>query len=51
MVEAILGGGRRSRFDQVRRRRAAGVSEAATALRGPLHVLGMLWYALRDRIG
>ena len=22
-----------------------------TALRGPLHVLGMLWYALRDRIG
>jgi len=19
--------------------------------RGPLHVLGMLWYALRDRIG
>jgi gamma-glutamylputrescine oxidase len=22
-----------------------------TALRGPLHVLGMLWYALRDRVG
>jgi gamma-glutamylputrescine oxidase len=21
------------------------------ALRGPLYVLGMLWYALRDRIG
>ena len=20
------------------------------ALRGPLHVLGMLWYALRDRL-
>jgi gamma-glutamylputrescine oxidase len=33
----------------------AGVAPPAfpggVALRGPLHVLGMLWYALRDRIG
>jgi len=48
LVEAI--GGEASRFDQF-----AALEPAAfpggTALRGPLHVLGMLWYALRDRIG
>jgi gamma-glutamylputrescine oxidase len=48
LVEAI--GGRSERFDLL-----AGVEPPAfpggTALRGPLHVLGMLWYALRDRIG
>ncbi|MFZ4687665.1 MAG: NAD(P)/FAD-dependent oxidoreductase [Polymorphobacter sp.] len=39
-----------TRFD-----RFAGVAPGAfpggSALRGPLHVLGMLWYALRDRLG
>jgi len=48
LVEAI--GGDASRFELL-----AGVEPPAfpggTALRGPLHVLGMLWYALRDRIG
>jgi gamma-glutamylputrescine oxidase len=48
LVEAI--GGEAARFDLF-----AGVEPPAfpggTALRGPLHVLGMLWYALRDRIG
>ena len=48
LVEAI--GGATSRFDLF-----AGVEPPAfpggTALRGPLHVLGMLWYALRDRVG
>jgi gamma-glutamylputrescine oxidase len=43
-------GGRGERFDLF-----AGVEPPAfpggTALRGPLYVLGMLWYALRDRIG
>ncbi|QUD88847.1 NAD(P)/FAD-dependent oxidoreductase [Phenylobacterium montanum] len=47
MVEAI--GGNASRFDLF-----AGVEPMAfpggMALRGPLHVLGMLWYALRDRL-
>jgi gamma-glutamylputrescine oxidase len=42
--------GRSERFDLF-----AGVEPPAfpggTALRGPLYVLGMLWYALRDRIG
>lgn len=48
LVEAI--GGRTDRFDLF-----AGVEPMAfpggTALRGPLHVLGMLWYAFRDRLG
>ena len=48
LVEAI--GGDTARFDLF-----AGVEPPAfpggTALRGPLHVLGMLWYALRDRVG
>ena len=48
MVEEVLGHG--DRFD-----RFAGIEPPAfpggTALRGPLHVLGMAWYALRDRIG
>jgi gamma-glutamylputrescine oxidase len=43
-------GGRSERFDLF-----AGVEPPAfpggTALRGPLYVLGMLWYAMRDRIG
>lgn len=48
LVEEI--GGRSDRFDLF-----AGVEPPAfpggTALRGPLYVLGMLWYALRDRVG
>ena len=48
LVEEI--GGRGERFNLF-----AGVEPPAfpggTALRGPLHVLGMLWYALRDRLG
>jgi len=48
MAEAALG--QTSRLD-----RFAAIAPAAfpggAALRGPLHVLGMLWYALRDRIG
>jgi gamma-glutamylputrescine oxidase len=48
LIEAI--GGEASRFDQF-----AALEPAAfpggVALRGPLHVLGMLWYALRDRVG
>jgi gamma-glutamylputrescine oxidase len=48
LVEAI--GGETDRFD-----RFAAIEPPAfpggAALRGPLHVLGMLWYALRDRIG
>ena len=47
LVEAI--GGNTSRFDLF-----AGVEPMAfpggMALRGPLHVLGMLWYAMRDRL-
>ena len=47
LVEAL--GGETTRFDQF-----AAVEPPAfpggTALRGPLHVLGMLWYALRDRL-
>ena len=47
LVEAILG--EAERFDLF-----AGVEPApfpgGAALRGPLHVLGMLWYALRDRL-
>jgi len=48
LAEAI--GGESARFDLF-----AGVEPPAfpggVALRGPLHVLGMLWYALRDRVG
>jgi gamma-glutamylputrescine oxidase len=48
LAEAI--GGESQRFDLF-----AGVEPAAfpggLGLRGPLYVLGMLWYALRDRIG
>ena len=48
MAEAALG--TTSRLD-----RFAGVAPGAfpggKALRGPLHVLGMLWYAMRDRLG
>jgi len=47
LVEAISGNA--SRFDLF-----AGVEPPSfpggVALRGPLHVLGMLWYALRDRL-
>lgn len=43
-------GGNSTRFD-----RFAGIAPGAfpggAALRGPLHVLGMLWYAMRDRLG
>lgn len=42
--------GNTTRFDKF-----AGIAPGAfpggAALRGPLHVLGMLWYALRDRLG
>jgi gamma-glutamylputrescine oxidase len=42
--------GRSDRFDLF-----AGIEPRAfpggVALRGPLYLLGMLWYALRDRIG
>jgi len=48
MAEAALG--QTSRLD-----RFAAVAPlpfpGGAALRGPLHVLGMLWYALRDRLG
>lgn len=48
LVDAI--GGETAQFDLF-----AGLEPPAfpggTALRGPLHVLGMLWYALRDRVG
>ena len=47
LVEAMAGEG--GRFDLF-----AGVEPPAfpggMRLRGPLHVLGMLWYALRDRL-
>ncbi len=48
LAEAIVGDA--TRFD-----RFAGIAPRAfpggAALRGPLHVLGMLWYAVRDRWG
>jgi len=48
MADAALG--QTSRLDTF-----AGVAPGAfpggKALRGPLHVLGMLWYAMRDRLG
>lgn len=47
LAEASIG--RHSRYDQFN-----GLSPKAfpggPALRGPLHILGMLWYALRDRL-
>lgn len=47
LAEAVTGN--MTRFD-----RFAGVAPGAfpggAALRGPLHVLGMLWYAMRDRL-
>jgi len=48
LIEAI--GGEASRFDQFAALEPAPFP-GGVALRGPLHVLGMLWYALRDRIG
>ena len=48
MAEAALGNPTRlDRFAGV----APGAFPGGTALRGPLHVLGMLWYAMRDRMG
>ncbi len=48
MAEALLGqSGRFDRFAAV----APPPFPGGTALRGPLHVLGMLWYAMRDRLG
>jgi len=48
LAEAVTGDA--TRFD-----RFAGIAPGAFpgggALRGPLHILGMLWYALRDRMG
>jgi gamma-glutamylputrescine oxidase len=48
LIEAI--GGETGRFDQFAAL-APPPFPGGTALRGPLHVLGMLWYAMRDRIG
>ncbi len=48
LVEEIIGQG--GRFDQFAALQPAAFPGGA-ALRGPLYVLGMLWYALRDRIG
>jgi gamma-glutamylputrescine oxidase len=42
--------GERSRFDQFAAIAPPGFPGGAL-LRGPLHVLGMLWYALRDQMG
>lgn len=42
--------GTAERFDVMRRLRPAGFP-GGTALRTPLHVLGMMWYGLRDRLG
>ncbi len=48
MAEAALGNPTRlDRFAGV----APGAFPGGRALRGPLHVLGMLWYAMRDRLG
>ncbi len=47
VVEAILG--ESERFDRLATVEPAPFPGGA-ALRGPLHVLGMLWYALRDRL-
>jgi gamma-glutamylputrescine oxidase len=48
LVEAIGGGA--ARFDQFAVLEPSAFP-GGVALRGPLHVLGMLWYALRDRVG
>lgn len=42
--------GNNSRFDRFAAI-APGAFPGGAALRGPLHVLGMLWYAMRDRLG
>ena len=48
MAEAALGSPTRlDTFAGV----APGAFPGGKALRGPLHVLGMLWYAMRDRLG
>ena len=47
IAEAVEG--RRDRFDLVSRI-APPAFPGGARLRGPLHVLGMLWYALRDRL-
>ena len=48
MAEAICGREERfARFAEVE----PGAFPGGVALRGPLYVLGMLWYALRDRVG
>ncbi len=39
-----------TRFDLFAGRRAAAVPRRVAPCAGPLHVLGMLWYALRDRL-
>jgi len=47
LVEAITGETERFRlFAEIEPAPFPG----GAALRGPLHVLGMLWYALRDRL-
>jgi gamma-glutamylputrescine oxidase len=48
LIEAI--GGEAARFDQFAALEP-GAFPGGVGFRGPLHVLGMLWYALRDRIG
>ncbi len=48
MAEAALGSSTRlDTFAGI----APGAFPGGRALRGPLHVLGMLWYAMRDRLG
>lgn len=48
LAEATLGN--TTRFDRFAAI-APGAFPGGSALRGPLHVLGMLWFAIRDRIG
>ncbi len=48
LAEAVAG--ESSRFDRFAAV-APGAFPGGAALRGPLHVLGMLWYAMRDRLG
>ncbi len=48
LAEAVQGDA--SRFDQFAQVAPPGFPGGAM-LRGPLHVLGMLWYAMRDRLG
>ncbi len=48
LAEAVAGNTTRfDRFAAV----APGAFPGGAGLRGPLHVLGMLWYAMRDRLG